>query len=41
MSTNEDLAALLPRVALGDRAAFEGVYRASCAHLLGVCFSVY
>ena len=40
MLTNEDLAALLPRVALGDRAAFERVYRASCAHLLGVAFRI-
>ncbi len=40
MPTNEDLAALLPRVALGDRAAFEQVYRAACAHLLGVAFRI-
>src|SRR6266487_2798771 len=40
MLTNEDLAALLPRVALGDRAAFERVYRATCAHLLGVAFRI-
>lgn len=40
MPSNEDLAALLPRVALGDRAAFEGVYRATCAHLLGVAFRI-
>src|SRR5258706_11991683 len=40
MLTNEDLAALLPRVALGDRAAFERVYRAACAHLLGVAFRI-
>src|SRR5213594_4648650 len=40
MLTNEDLAALLSRVALGDRAAFEQVYRASCAHLLGVAFRI-
>ena len=40
MLTNEDLAALLPRVALGDRAAFEKVYRATCAHLLGVAFRI-
>src|SRR5256885_735773 len=40
MLSNEDLAALLPRVALGDRAAFERVYRASCAHLLGVAFRI-
>jgi len=36
----KDLAALLSRVALGDRAAFEGVYRATCAHLLGVAFRI-
>src|SRR5258706_13995744 len=40
MLTNEDLATLLPRVALGDRAAFEQVYRAVCAHLLGVAFRI-
>ena len=40
MPANEDLAALLPRVALGDRAAFDRVYRATCAHLLGVAFRI-
>ncbi len=40
MPANEDLAALLSRVALKDRAAFEGVYRATCAHLLGVAFRI-
>src|SRR5258707_10735152 len=40
MLTNEDLAALLPRFALADRAAFEQVYRATCAHLLGVAFRI-
>jgi RNA polymerase sigma-70 factor, ECF subfamily len=40
MPAHEDLAALLPRVALGDRAAFERVYRATCAHLLGVAFRI-
>src|SRR5258708_32528546 len=40
MLSNEDLAALLPRVALRDRAAFERVYRATCAHLLGVAFRI-
>ena len=40
MPSNEDLTALLPRVALGDRAAFEQVYRATCAHLLGVAFRI-
>jgi len=40
MLSNEDLAALLPRVALRDRAAFEQVYRASCTHLLSVAFRI-
>src|SRR3989454_11914491 len=40
MPPNEDLAALLPRVAPADRAAFERVYRATCAHLLGVAFRI-
>src|SRR5258708_33198756 len=40
MLTNENLATLLSRVALGDRAAFERVYRATCAHLLGVAFRI-
>jgi len=40
MPSNEDLAALLARVALGDRAAFERVYRTTCAHLLGVAFRI-
>src|SRR6266576_5190841 len=40
MPTNDELAALLSRVALGDRAAFERVYRAACAHLLGVAFRI-
>ena len=40
MLTNEELAALLARVALSDRAAFEQVYRATCAHLLGVAFRI-
>src|SRR6266545_5432434 len=40
MLTNEVLAALLSRVALGERAAFERVYRATCAHLLGVAFRI-
>lgn len=40
MTNNDDLAALLARVALRDRAAFEQVYRATCAHLLGVAFRV-
>ena len=36
MTTNDDLARALARVALHDRAAFEFVYRATCAHLLGL-----
>src|SRR5690349_21276475 len=40
MPAHEDLAALLARVALGDRTAFERVYRAACAHLLGVAFRI-
>ena len=40
MTTNDDLAAMLSRVALRDRAAFEQVYRATCAHLLGIAFRI-
>ena len=40
MTSNDDLAALLARVALRDRAAFEQIYRATCAHLLGIAFRV-
>jgi RNA polymerase sigma-70 factor (ECF subfamily) len=36
----EDLVSLLARVALRDRAAFERLYRATCAHLLGVAFRI-
>lgn len=36
----EDLPQLLSRVALRDRAAFERLYRATCAHLLGIAFRV-
>jgi RNA polymerase sigma-70 factor (ECF subfamily) len=39
-TTNEDLARWLARVALRDRSAFEQVYRATCAHLLGVAFRI-
>ena len=39
-TTNDDLAALLGRVALQDRAAFEQIYRATCAHLLGIAFRI-
>ena len=40
MTSNDDLAALRARVALRDRVAFEQVYRATCAHLLGIAFRV-
>ena len=39
-TTNEDLARLLAQVALRDRRAFEQVYQATCAHLLGVAFRI-
>lgn len=39
-SRSDELAALLGRVALRDRAAFEQVYRRTCDHLLGVAFGV-
>jgi len=38
--TSDELSGLLARVALRDRAAFEQVYRATCAHLLGVAFRI-
>jgi len=40
VTTNDELARLLARVALQDRAAFEQVYRATCAHLLGIAFRI-
>jgi RNA polymerase sigma-70 factor, ECF subfamily len=40
MLTNEHLTRLLSRVAMHDRAAFEQVYRATCAHLLGIAFRI-
>ena len=40
MTTNDDLANLLSRVALRDRRAFEQVYRATSAHLLGIAFRI-
>jgi RNA polymerase sigma-70 factor (ECF subfamily) len=40
MTVPEDLGALMARVALQDRAAFERVYHATCAHLLGVAFRI-
>lgn len=36
MTPADDLTALMARVALGDRAAFERVYRASSAHLYSI-----
>ena len=40
MSTNPDLAPLMSRIALRDRAAFEQVYRATSAHLLSIAFRI-
>src|SRR5215470_12569272 len=40
MTAADDLGALMARVALHDRAAFEQVYRATSAHLLGVAFRI-
>ena len=40
MSAPADLPRLLSKVALRDRAAFELLYRATCAHLLGVAFRI-
>jgi len=40
MSAAEDLPQLLSRVALRDRVAFERLYRATSAHLLGVAFRI-
>ncbi|MBX3621710.1 MAG: sigma-70 family RNA polymerase sigma factor [Rhizobacter sp.] len=40
MSTADDLPALLSRIALRDRAAFERLYHATCAHLLSVAFRI-
>ena len=37
---SDELAALLARVALQDRAAFAEVYRRSAAHLLGIAYAV-
>lgn len=39
-NTPPDLASLLARVALHDRAAFEALYRATSSHLLGIAFRV-
>jgi RNA polymerase sigma-70 factor (ECF subfamily) len=40
MTASDDLSSLMARVALHDRAAFERVYRATSAHLLGVAFRI-
>jgi RNA polymerase sigma-70 factor, ECF subfamily len=40
MTASDDLSALMGRVALQDRAAFERVYHATCAHLLGVALRI-
>ena len=40
MSTNDELASLLGRIALRDQRAFELLYRATSAHLLGVAYAV-
>jgi len=40
MTASDDLSALIARVALQDRAAFERVYHATCAHLLGVALRI-
>ncbi len=40
MATTADLADLLARVALRDQQAFERLYRATSAHLLGVAYGV-
>lgn len=40
LTAETDLATLLSRVALGDRLAFEQLYKRTCAHLLGVAVRV-
>ena len=40
MTPPDDLGALMARVALHDRAAFERVYRATSSHLLGVALRI-
>jgi RNA polymerase sigma-70 factor (ECF subfamily) len=40
MTTHQDLAAWLARVAMHDRGAYEMLYRATSAHLLGVAFRI-
>jgi RNA polymerase sigma-70 factor, ECF subfamily len=39
-TTNADLEAWLARIALGDQRAFELLYRATSAHLMGVAYGV-
>jgi RNA polymerase sigma-70 factor, ECF subfamily len=39
-AADSDLPTLLSRVALRDRVAFERLYHATCAHLLGVAFRI-
>jgi RNA polymerase sigma-70 factor (ECF subfamily) len=40
MTASDDLSGLVSRVALQDRAAFERLYHATCAHLLGVALRI-
>jgi RNA polymerase sigma-70 factor, ECF subfamily len=40
VNTDPDLRTLLSKIALKDRAAFEGLYRATAAHLLSVAYRV-
>lgn len=40
MPAADDLVDLMSRVALRDRSAFDRLYRATCAHLLGVAFRI-
>jgi RNA polymerase sigma-70 factor, ECF subfamily len=40
MPTEENLPTLMSRIALRDRAAFQSLYRATCAHLYGVSFRI-
>ena len=40
MTAPDDLSTLMARVALQDRAAFERVYKATSAHLLGVALRI-
>jgi len=40
MTTRDDLAAAMQRIAAGDRAALEFVYRATSAKLFGICLRI-